>query len=131
LSRKITPIPLLATKGKGWLGVDRLRGDQREDVAFEIFAQPCQLVLRQPVDRREHDAFFEQQRAQRFEAFLLAVFEREQLAANRLQLLARAGPVDRLRLDPALDLSLQPGDADHRELVEIARRNRQEPQPLE
>ena len=125
------PDPLVRDEGEGMARVDRLRRDQRQDVAFEIGGQPPLLLVGQGLDRCEDDAFLGKQRAQRVEAGLLAVFQLQQLLADRGELLARARPVDRLCLDPALDLTFQPGDADHGEFVEIAGRDRQEAQPFE
>ena len=97
------PLPALKTEdhpdapvrheGKRVAGIDRLRGDQWEDVAFEIARQPILAVFRQIVDRCQQDAFLRKQIAQGFQTCLLAIFQREQLFADRGKLLARARPV--------------------------------------
>src|SRR5579859_2687426 len=50
---------------------------------------------------------------------------------DRVELLHRQQPVLARRLDPGIDLAAQARHAHHVEFVEIVRRDRQEPQPLE
>ena len=111
--------------------IDCLRGDKRENIRFEILFQPGLVGLFQIADRRDFDAFLDQQFAQVFKTVLLPVFKLENLFANGVQLLARAEPVNAGRLDAALDLSFETGDPDSGEFIEIAGRNRQKAQPLQ
>ena len=50
---------------------------------------------------------------------------------DRLELLGRGQPVLAQHLDAGEMLAFQTGHPDHVELVEVARRNRQETQPLQ
>ena len=55
------------------------------------------------------------------ERMLLALLERPHFAANGLELLPGRLAVDRCGFDPPARLPFQPGDANHREFVEVAR----------
>jgi hypothetical protein len=99
--------------------VDRLRCDQREDICLEIFFQPLLLPLGKLFDQRNNDASLGQESAQDLQAFLLAVFQFEDLLANGIELLPGAAAIDPGCFDTALELSLQTRDTHRGEFVRL------------
>ena len=111
--------------------VDGERRQDREDLTDECALQPFAVGLVELIGIDHRDADLTQFQAQRLPAGLLIIHQLADHGVDLGELLRRRQPVGARRLDAHADLRLQPGDADHVELVQIAGRNRQEPDPFQ
>src|SRR5688572_7574637 len=111
--------------------VERQRCQHRADLAGEVRAQVL-ANLRRPLLRLEKsDALAFEQDAQLAPDRRLVMQHPEGAAPHRLELLLGVVPVWRNVFNPLTKLLERRGDADHEELVEIRRGNRQELDALE
>ena len=111
--------------------IDRERREQREDVRKEIIFQPSPLRLGDVGAVDEHDTGLAERRAQLEPLFLLIAHQEHDRFGNAHQLLGRRQTLRTLGGDAGAHLRAQAGYAHHEEFVEVVRRDRQEPQPLE
>ena len=112
--------------------VDRERGEDREDLRGEVVTQAPPLLLRQVVPAQDADALVLQLRADVVEEHP-RVRVGDRLAASRdaRQLLPRGEAVGAADGQARLVAALEPGDADHVELVEVRGEDREELGPLQ
>ncbi len=111
----------------------RIDGDGREDgqaVRRELVAQPLDLRLAKLRRLHEGDAVRGQLGAQSEPAVLLVRDQAPRQAVDCHELLRRRHAVVARLRHPGGDLAVEAGYAHHVELVEVCRRDRQEPQPL-
>ena len=111
--------------------VDGERRQHREDVAEEVILEPGPFGLRQAGSLGEDDALFEQDIPQFAPAPLLVGGEVRDGDRDLRQLLLGRQPILRRGGDARAHLADEARDADHEELVEIVRRDRQESQLLQ
>ena len=111
--------------------VDRQRRQHREDIVQEAVFQP-DPVLRADIGRaQQHDPVRFQVLLELGPADLLVAGQGGNRLAQGGELFGRAQPILTGRHHAGLKLLAQAGDADHEELVEIVRRDREEAQLLE
>ena len=111
--------------------IDRQRRQQREHVVEEIVLDPGPLRLGDLLAVDQHDADVGERAAQVGPDRLLVGGELRDGAVDQHELLGRRQAVGAALGDALADLRLDAGDADHEELVEVIRRNRQESHPLQ
>ena len=112
--------------------VDRQRRQHREHGLGEVGRQRRALAVGQRRPPVDPDALLVQLRAHLVEEDLrVRDGQRLRPRGDAGQLLARGEPVRAAHLQAGLVAALQPGDADHVELVEVAREDRQELGPLQ
>ena len=113
-------------------GVDGQRRQHREHGLGEVGRQRRALLVGQRRPPVDPDALLVQLRAHLVEEHLrVRDGQRLRPRGDAGQLLARGEPVRAAHLQAGLVAALQPGDADHVELVEVAREDRQELGPLQ
>ena len=118
--------------GNGWPGIDRQRGEHREDPLLERLDHELLVVVVELVPARQPDPVGGQRRDDAVEEeALLAQHQALDPVAHLEQLLARGAAVGRGGADPGRHLLLQAGDADLEELVEVLAEDGQELGPLE
>src|SRR5699024_10936071 len=113
-------------------GVDRQRGQDREDPVVEQCAQLLLLLASQICPPQDLDPLFDQRRQQ-------LVVETGRLREHQLtgtgecpgENLPGYLPTHRRNGYPRRDPPFEPGDADHEELVQVAGTDGQEPGPFE
>src|SRR5205823_7912203 len=117
--------------GEGMPRVDGERRQHREHLRLEVLVDRAPLSRRQVGNADEANAV----RGKLLEQLLKATsLDRELFAhhaIDRVELLLRCQTIDRRKLDVRRDLSTQPRDAHHVELVEIGAEDREELQALE
>ena len=113
-------------------GVDGQRRQHREHGLGEVGRQRRALAVGQRRPPVDPDALLVQLRAHLVEEDLrVRDGQRLRPRGDAGQLLARGEPVRAAHLQAGLVAALQPGDADHVELVQVAREDRQELGPLQ
>ena len=113
-------------------GVDGQRRQHREHGLGEVGRQRRALPVGQRRPPVDPDALLVQLRAHLVEEDLrVRDGQRLRPRGDAGQLLARGEPVRAAHLQAGLVAALQPGDADHVELVQVAREDRQELGPLQ
>jgi hypothetical protein len=133
--------PKFGMKGKGCAGsiamgvrvrrIDRDGRQDRKDLVGEMLVQPGPLFRAQLVARQHFEADLAQRPPELVPAGLLAFEQRRDPVVNRGELRGRRQAV-RARFGQAgAHLPLEAGHADHGELVQVGRRDRQEAQSLE
>ena len=122
----------IGDKRKRMRRVDRQRRQHREDVGHEALFEPG-AVARFEIGRLDDrdPGLGAAARASASQVDLLVLHQRAGALVDRLELLRRGQPVLAQRLDAGEMLAFEPGHPHHVELVEVARRDRQEAQPLE
>ena len=111
--------------------IHRQRGQHRKDVGHEAPFEPG-AVAGFEIGRLDHrDAGLGELAAQRQPGHLLGFHQGPGALVDRLELLRRGEAVLAQRLDAGEVLAFEPGHPDHVEFVEVARRDRQEAQPLQ
>ena len=110
--------------------IDRERGEDREDLLEEPFAERL-VVLRDRGVVHDLDALLGERRADVERDPRVVARQLEHPLADRGELVFGRPAVRRQRGLARLDLLAQAGDADLEELVEVAREDRQELDPLE
>ena len=111
--------------------VDGERREQRKDLPQEVILEPALFLLRDVGAVDQHDALLGQHPAKLEPALLLVGPQHRDRLADAGELLGGGETIRRLGGDAGAQLTLEAGNADHEELVEIIGRNRQEPDPLE
>ena len=118
--------------GEGVGRVDGERRQDREDPLLEELLAGLLLLLVEVVPAQELDAVVEQRRHDLVaEQRGVAGGQLTGLGPDRLEHLARHQPRRGPYGDARGDASLEAGDADHEELVEVAGEDREEPRPLQ
>ena len=133
------PHAAVGDEGKGVRRVNRLRGNHRQDAVEEIIAQParlrrCQFAFIDIIGAAiadDVDILLGQQGLDLGPDVLLLGLKAGHALMHHRQLLHRGAPVDGGLLDPAAHLARYARHAHHQELIKVAARNRQEPQPLQ
>ena len=112
--------------------IDRLRGQDRQDLLAEMVGQPFAARVRSVVRRPARRVLSARASRSIIHSACWATTSESASLGNRVELLRRRSFRRRLQFLDALQLlALQSGDADHEEFVEIGSRNRQEAQPFE
>ena len=110
--------------------VDRERREHREDLVVEHLAHGLLLVDVEVAPAQDLDSRLAQGRHEVVERLGVLGHQGARAVVDALHQLARRQSAGRLHGDAGGDASLQPGDANHVELVEVAGEDRQELGPL-
>ena len=117
---------------KGMAGIDRQRRQHRRDGITKVLAEPGLLFAAEVAKVLNQDTVRPQLRQQTVIETAIEIGEQFARAdAHRRHLLGRQQAVRRLLRDAGIDQIARRPDADHEELVEIARAEGQEAQPLQ
>src|SRR5262249_1392192 len=109
----------IRNEGEGMRGIDGERCEEREDLMEEVFFEPYLLFLRHLRAFGKHYAVFGQHLPKLAPALLLIARERADGLADPGQLFSWSEPVRALNRETGAQLSLQAGNADHEELIEM------------
>ena len=112
-------------------GIDRDRRKDRKDLVVEALVEFGESLGGEIVGLDEHDARFGKPGEEAGKALRLHAHQFVNAFSDSRELLADGHPVRSNLVHLARDLLLEPGHANHEELVEIARHDRVELQPLE
>ena len=110
----------IGDEGKGVQRIDGDRRQDRKDLLDEVGLGPGAVGLAQLLDREHRDLFFAQLLAQLPPAVLLIGHQPGGVLVDRLELLGRSHAVLARSHHAGAELTLQPGDPHHVELVEVA-----------
>ncbi len=116
---------------KGVRGIDGERRQYRKDLGHELLFEPSPVARQQVLRADDGDTGGAELGAQRAPRHLLVAHQLTGPSVDRRELLRRRQAILARRGDLGEDVALETGDADHVEFIEVARRNRQESQPLE
>ncbi len=111
--------------------IDGERREQRKDLPKEVIFEPRLFFLGHLGAFDQHDAVLGQHLPQLAPALLLVARERSDGVADPSELFGRGEPVRALGRNAGAQLSFEPGNADHEELIEVVGGNRQEPNAFE
>jgi hypothetical protein len=111
--------------------VDRDRRENREQALHEVSLEPLALPPVEIAGSENRNVRGVQLGPQLLPAALLALDQRRHPLVDQDQLLGRVVAVRAPGPLPGAQLSLESGDPDHRELFQIARRDRQKTEPFE
>ena len=121
----------VGNEGKGMRRVDGDRRQHRIELRGEVFVEPAAFAASHFVGADHRDAGLLHLVDQAEPFLLLPAHQLGDPLVDRRQLLGRRQTLGRGGLDTGAHLAAQAGHAHHEELIEIAGRDRQEPQPLE
>ena len=111
--------------------VDRKRRQHRKEAIDEVAVEPLPLVILEPLGRHDGNARVGELGYQRNPTLLLLHHEPVGALVDGANLRCGAQAVLRGFDDARLDLTMQAGDADHVELVEVRCRDREKAQALQ
>ena len=121
----------IGNEREGMRRVDGERREQRKDVGEKIIFEPGLLGFAHVGAIDERNSGLCQSRAQLEPLRLLVLDQEHDRLGNARKLLGRGQALGALGADAGPDLRPETGDAHHEKLIEVVRRDRQEPQPLQ